>query len=93
MRPCPNQLQNKSISYNLVNQQPVRLDMALPHPLILSRIDKRMIPISLRQRLFIAQKYNHLFQFLRITAPFDRQLIISLKLPRKLRPKSLFKIF
>lgn len=80
-----NQLQNQGVPNHLVDEQPVRLDVALAHILIVSGIRKRVIPIGLRQRLLAAQERDDSFQFLRVAAPLQRKLVISPELPRKLR--------
>ena len=45
MRTCPNQFQNQSLSINLVNEQPIRLNVTLPHVLIVSGICEGVILI------------------------------------------------
>ena len=63
-----------------VDQQPVRLNMALTHPLIITGICQCMISIFGWQRLFGAQHCNDSLQFLGVAAAFDSQLIVALKL-------------
>ena len=50
VRPRSQQLKDKPILLYLVDQQPIRLNMALPYVLIVPRVYKRVIPVYFRQR-------------------------------------------
>ena len=64
-----------------VDQQPVGLNMALTHPLIITGICQRMISILSWKWLFGAQHCNDSLQFLGVAAAFDSLLIVALELP------------
>lgn len=50
VRPRSQQLKDKPFLLYLVDQQPIRLNMALPYVLIVPRVYKRVVPVYFRQR-------------------------------------------
>ena len=75
------ELKDQHIMVNLVNKQPVGLDMAFAHPDVIAGIDKRMIPVPFGERLLVDEISNDLLQLSRIAAALDGKLIITLELP------------
>lgn len=54
VRPRSQQLKDKPILLYLVDQQPIRFDMALPYVLIVTRVYKGVVPVYFRQRSLAA---------------------------------------
>ena len=49
VRPRSQQLKDKPVLLYLVDQQPIRFDMALPYVLIVTRVYKGVVPVYFRQ--------------------------------------------
>ena len=64
MRPNPVKHQNKYITTYLINQQPVRLNVAFPGAFIITR--KFVISIFRIQHSAIRQNINYIKQFIKI---------------------------
>ena len=63
---------------HLVDQQPIWLNMALAHILVIPGIGQVVVMIFLRQGPFCLQDAHHFLQLRRIAASLKRQLVISL---------------
>ena len=83
----PYQLQNEGALVHFVDQQPVRLNMAFTHILVISGVGQIMVTVLRRQRLLGLQDADYLFQLFWSASALDRQFIISFKPARKLKFK------
>ncbi len=87
---CPYQLQTKNVLVHLVDQQPVRLNMALAHILVVPGVGQLMVPILLRQRFLRLHQTHYRPKPGLVTASLDRQFEVLLELARKLKFKNLY---
>jgi hypothetical protein len=78
------QPENQCLVQDFINEQPVRLNVALTHIFVISGICQSMIPVFLRQGLFIDKQGNYSLQFFRITAPLERMLVVFFELTGEL---------
>ncbi len=77
MRSCAKRRQNQNILIDLINQQPIRLDMTFSEPGIIS--DQLMVSVLWRQSFSTQQLVDDLFQPGEIIATLFHSLIILAK--------------
>ena len=84
MTVCANQSKNQGVFHNFIDKQPVGLNVAFPHVLIIPRICQGMIFVFFRQGLFVDKKRKDMLKLSGITASFDSEFIVFFKLAGKL---------
>ena len=87
MGPGTDQFKDQCFLHYLIDQKPVRLDMAFPHTLIVTGSGQGVVTVLFRQGLLCAEQCDHGLELFGVTAAFDCKLIILFELAGEFRFK------